>query len=269
MLCLSPGTQAQATPRRKEPSQVPWSTKVGLQRTVFHVGSGSSGYDLAHPPPPSTQVGTVIICPRSSLMERLQCDLKLESCGQCQRAKISCQGYRNLQDLVFRDETDAARHKVLARSGYYPAEASGCPLPMWDLDLDMSTRCREIFFSLYVAGLSRSYTSLVPLYTQAPASGHLACSVDAVSLAFTAVQFETQELMSLANKRYVVAIQNLGQALQNPKVLESDEILQSVLLLDVYEKLSNRKAHTAPSWMSHIQGAMSLVSARGSLNFSN
>ncbi|KAL6406562.1 ThiJ/PfpI family protein [Ilyonectria robusta] len=120
-----------------------------------------------------------------------------------------------------------------------------------------------------VIGFSHSYTSLVTLYTQAPATGHLACSVDAVSLAFTAVQFESQEIMSFAKKRYVAAIQNLGQALRDPKALESNEVLQSVLVLDVYEKLSNREAHTRPSWMSHVQGAMSLVAARGSLNFSN
>ncbi|KAL6406285.1 hypothetical protein AUP68_10456 [Ilyonectria robusta] len=150
---------------------------------------------------------------------KLRCDLKLESCGQCQRAKIVCHGYRNLQDLVFRDETDAAKNKVLARPGQYPAEASGFLLPMWGINLDMDTRCRETFFSLYVTGFSRSCTSLVPLYTQAPVIGHLACSVDAVSLAFMAVQFESQEVMSLANTRYVEAIQNLGQALRDLKAL--------------------------------------------------
>ncbi|UPL03465.1 hypothetical protein LCI18_014399 [Fusarium solani-melongenae] len=200
---------------------------------------------------------------------KLRCDLKLESCGQCQRAKILCRGYRNPQDLVFRDETDAAKRKVLARLGYYPAEASGFPLPMWDLNLDMEARCREIFFSQYVTGLSRSCASLVPLCNQAPAIGHLACCVSAVSLAFTAVQFESQEVMSLANKRYVVAIQNLGHALRDPKALESDETLQAVLLLDLYEKMSSHEAHIPPSWMSHLQGAMSLVAARGILNFSS
>lgn len=202
-------------------------------------------------------------------MEKLQCDLKPESCGQCQRARIVCQGYRNPQDLAFRDETDAAKRKVLARSGYCTAEASTFSLPIWDLNLDMETRCREIFFSQYVTGLSQSCAPLIPLYNQAPAIGHLACSVSAASLAFTAVQFESQEVMSLANKRYLAAIQNLGQALRDPKALESDETLQAVLLLDLYEKFSSRQAHIPPSWMSHIQGAMSLVAARGTLNFSS
>ncbi|KAH6866237.1 hypothetical protein B0T10DRAFT_573741 [Thelonectria olida] len=200
---------------------------------------------------------------------KLQCDLKRESCGQCHRAKILCHGYRNLQDLAFRDETHVAKHKVLTRLGRNPPEATGLSMPISHLNVNMGTRCREAFFLLYVTGFSRSCTSLVPLYTQAPANGYLACSVDAVSLAFTAVQTESQQVMRLANKRYVAAIQGLGKALRDPKVLESDETLQSVLLLDAYEKLSSREVHTPPSWMSHIQGAISLVEARGTVNFSN
>lgn len=180
-----------------------------------------------------------------------------------------CRGYRNPLDLAFRDETDAAKRKVLARLGYYPVEAYGFPLPMWDLNLDMETRCREIFFSQYVTGLSQSYAPLIPLYNQAPAIGHLACSVGAASLAFTTIQFESPEVMGLANKRYLAAIQNLGQALRDPKALESDETLQAILLLDLYKKFSSREAHLPPSWMSHIQGAMSLVAARGPSNFSS
>ncbi|KAJ5202202.1 hypothetical protein N7449_004281 [Penicillium cf. viridicatum] len=133
----------------------------------------------------------------------------------------------------------------------------------------MEARCRATFFSLFVSGLSHSCTSLVPLYTQASAIGHLATSVDAASLAFTAMQFESHRIMDLANQRYVVAIQNLNDALRDPKALERDETLQSVLLLDTYEKLTNRQCQTTPSWMSHVQGAVSLVAARGALNFSS
>ncbi|KAH7230322.1 hypothetical protein B0J15DRAFT_575618 [Fusarium solani] len=173
-------------------------------------------------------------CPK----RKLRCDLKARTCGQCQRAGLECHGYRKPQDLVFRDQTDVARHKVLAHVG----------VPILNLDID--TRCRDTFFALYVTGISRSCTSLVPLYTKAPATGHLACSVDAVSLAFAGVQFESQEAMSLASKRYVTAIQNLGQALRHPRALKSDQTLQSMLLLDLYEKICGRDRQQPRSWMS-------------------
>ncbi|EEU36904.1 uncharacterized protein NECHADRAFT_42175 [Fusarium vanettenii 77-13-4] len=188
---------------------------------------------------------------------KLRCDLKAGTCGQCQRAGLECHGYRNPQDLVFRDQTDVARHKVLARVG----------VPV--LNLDMDTRCRDTFFALYVTGISRSCTSLVPLYINAPATGHLACSVDAVSLAFAGVQFESQEAMSLASKRYVTALQNLGQALRHPRALRSDQTLQSVLLLDLYEKICGQDTQQPRSWISHIQGAMSLIEARGNFDLSS
>ncbi|KAM5357702.1 hypothetical protein ACJZ2D_016003 [Fusarium nematophilum] len=188
---------------------------------------------------------------------RVVCDLKAGTCGQCRRAGLECHGYRNPQDLVFRDQTDGARHKVLARIG----------VPV--LNLDMDTRCRDTFFALYVTGISRSCTSLVPLYTKGRATGHLACSVDAVSLAFAGVQFDSQEATNLANKRYVTAIQNLGQALRDPRALKSDQTLQSVLLLDLYEKICGRDTKQPPSWMSHIQGAISLIEARGDFDLSS
>ncbi|KAI8717060.1 Zn(2)-C6 fungal-type domain-containing protein [Fusarium sp. LHS14.1] len=188
---------------------------------------------------------------------KLRCDLKAGTCGQCQRARLECHGYRNPQDLVFRDQTDVARHKVLARVG----------VPV--LNLDMDTRCRDTFFALYVTGISRSCTSLVPLYMKAPATGHLACSVDAVSLAFAGVQFESQEAMSLASKRYVTALQSLGQALRHPKALRSNQTLQSVLLLDLYEKICGQDPQQPRSWISHIQGAMCLIEARGNFDLSN
>lgn len=82
-------------------------------------------------------------------------------------------------------------------------------------------------------------------------------------------QINNPRLVHLANENYVVAIQRLGLALRNPAVAASDETFQSVLLLDLYEKMANRDPQSSASWMSHIQGAMSLVKARGNKNFSS
>ncbi|UPK89445.1 hypothetical protein LCI18_000380 [Fusarium solani-melongenae] len=73
---------------------------------------------------------------------KLRCDLKAGTCGQCRRAGLECHGYRNPQDLVFRDQTEVARHKVLVRVG----------VPV--LNLDMDTRCRDAFFGYRVDHLN-------------------------------------------------------------------------------------------------------------------
>ncbi|KAF5535257.1 hypothetical protein FPHYL_13230 [Fusarium phyllophilum] len=169
-----------------------------------------------------------------------KCDLKPECCGQCRRANILCHGYRGAKDLAFRDQTRVARQKVVARQGY-AYQLITWPSPVLDLNLDVETRCRDTFFLLYVTGLSRSFSPLPPLYHQATISQHLAYSVHAVSLAFSAVQFDNRELISTALNGYSATIGNLRHSLCDLDVLIGDEILQSILLLDLFEKL------TAPS----------------------
>lgn len=197
-----------------------------------------------------------------------KCDLKPESCGQCRRANISCHGYRNVKDLAFRDQTRVARQKVVARQGY-AYQLITFPSPMLDLSLDVEARCRDTFFLLYVTGLSRSCSSLPPLYNQATISNHLAYSVNAVSLVFSAVQFDSRELISTAFNRYSAAIGNLRHSLCEPNVFIGDEILQSILLLDLFEKLAAPSLGMPGPSMTHIRGAMSIIESRGKLNFAS
>ena len=98
---------------------------------------------------------------------------------------------------------------------------------------------------------------------------HLSASVDAVSLAFMSFQFNSEALVRLAREKYVIAIQKLWLALRNPQLLTTDITLQAVLVLDLYEKMVNRNPQKPESWMSHVQGAMSLVTVRGNSIFSN
>jgi hypothetical protein len=98
---------------------------------------------------------------------------------------------------------------------------------------------------------------------------HLSYSVDAVSLAFSAIQFDSRELAGFAAKKYLAAVKSLGLSLREPNAVISDEILQSILLLDLYEKLMGPSLNMPGSWMTHIQGAMSMIESRGLLNVSN
>ncbi|KAH9204566.1 hypothetical protein DL95DRAFT_376876 [Leptodontidium sp. 2 PMI_412] len=196
---------------------------------------------------------------------KLRCDLQAQVCGQCQRARILCHGYRKIEDMVFHDETTSTEQKVLARRSLaLPSKPAVGPPLSWD------TSFREAFFCLYLARFSQSHTSIAPLYSRASVAGPLVSSVDAISLAFAAFQFNSQKLRSLANKTYLNAIQTLSQALCNPKISTSDETLQAVLLLDLCEKFANcHLQNSNPPWMIHIKGAMSLVEARGNRNFSS
>lgn len=156
-----------------------------------------------------------------------------------------CYGYRQDNELVIYDETGKTARKVLARHHQphppHSPQLGNSPQLAWDV------RARHTFFSLYVERLSQNCTHLGSLYARASTIGQLASSVDALSLALVAFQFESLELMRLANSRYVGAIRGVGQALRNVQTAVSDETLQSVMLLDLYEKITNRNSRNSYS----------------------
>ncbi|KAH8688501.1 hypothetical protein BGZ61DRAFT_421747 [Ilyonectria robusta] len=188
---------------------------------------------------------------------KLRCDLLVEGCGQCRRARIKCHGYRDRQSLLFRDETRSTQQKVLARQAAAQAVTqSSAPQGMefgWDV------RARYLFVSTYVLGFSHSLGSVAPLCNKASAASHLSASLEATSLAFMANQLHAPDLMQLANASYYKAIQKLGQALAGLSASGVEEALQSVLLLDQYEKIVHRSPQSSSSWMSHIYGGLSLI----------
>ncbi|KAK9234281.1 hypothetical protein V1525DRAFT_413562 [Lipomyces kononenkoae] len=191
---------------------------------------------------------------------KLRCDLRPSGCGQCQRAGLSCFGYRSSQDLIIRDESQNVRRKVLAATGLPDLG------PNTSVYIALDVRARHAFFAFYVFGFSRSYDVLASLYEQASPDGHLWASVDAVSLAFLAQQHGSSKLARLANQVYVTAIQRVNQALKDSSLAVTDPVLQSVLLLDLYEKMVTRSPQSIVSWMGHVNGGVALVTLRGRRN---
>ncbi|KAH6892573.1 hypothetical protein B0T10DRAFT_511243 [Thelonectria olida] len=181
---------------------------------------------------------------------KLRCDLRPDGCGQCLRARLRCYGYRDPQDLVFRDETRSTKQKVVARQSH--------PTTM---ELGWNIRARYAFFSVYVLGFSHSLGPVAPFYNRASSLDHLSASIEATSLAFVAIQLHAPALKHLASISYVTAIQRLGKALSELSNSGEEEALQSILLLDMYEKMVNPNPRGS-SWMSHALGGMSLLAPR-------
>ncbi|UKZ73161.1 hypothetical protein TrVFT333_000802 [Trichoderma virens FT-333] len=183
------------------------------------------------------------------------CDLHPEACGQCRRARLQCHGYRDLRDLAFRDETISTEQKVVARRTLtqepYPAS----------MDLGWNIRARYTFFSSYVFGFAQSLGPLIRFNSNSSTHDHISASLEAVSLAFTAVQLHNPVLLNIAREAYVTAIQRLSHTIDVLSSSVVEETLQSILLLDMYEKMVNPYHQDKPSWMSHAQGGMSLLNS--------
>jgi hypothetical protein len=171
---------------------------------------------------------------------------------------LVCHGFRDLQELAFRDETLATRQKVVARqiSGYVPE--------LHTLHIGTLDRARQAFFCLYIGGLSRSHDTLVGLSASPHPIEALSASIDAVSLGFLSNELNSQAVSTLARKHYIAAVRQLAHNLRTPQVLARDDTLQAVLLLDLYEKMSSPNGWATAAWSSHILGLTSLIEVRGS-----
>ncbi|KAH8131661.1 hypothetical protein LI328DRAFT_11658 [Trichoderma asperelloides] len=205
---------------------------------------------------------------------KLKCDLRKDGCGQCLRANISCFGYRDTNELIFRDQTRSVQRKMLASKATTVSLQLGTlnhvilpnanrlysqPQPAWNV------RARHDFFAHYVYGLSSSYDILPALYEKAKLGDHLSLSVDAASLAFFASNHPTPstELLRLAAENYMLALRQINKALSTRELASADSTLQSVLLLDLYEKIMGRDLISEQSWLAHLNGALALIKARG------
>ncbi|KAJ4159360.1 uncharacterized protein LMH87_008265 [Akanthomyces muscarius] len=204
---------------------------------------------------------------------KLRCDLRPDGCGQCSRAGIACIGYRTQEELRFRDQTQSVKHKVQSVQrhaqpvSYRKVKLENNAL-LQTVHLGWDVFAKQDFFANFVFGLARSYDALGILYQTANPPDHLVASVDAASLAFFALRrfSPPAEIIKLATERYVAALHLVNAALADPAASLADDTLQSILLLDLYEKLVSRKLASAASRMKHINGAISLIRARGEGN---
>ncbi len=73
----------------------------------------------------------------------------------------------------------------------------------------------------------------------------------------------------MAREKYLYALPLLNTALKSPESATSDSTLLTVLLLDLFEKLTNNNPRSTDSWMSHVNGALALVNLRDLQQFRN
>ena len=164
-----------------------------------------------------------------------------------------CSGYRDTEQPRVHNETQKTKQKALSRTLGPVSRTLGTAI---------DDRARNAFFSHYVSGFSKTYDVLEPLYQRSASDRPLNASVDAVSLAFLSFQFDCMQASRLSRNKYLSALPLLNKALRTPESATSDSTLLAVLLLDLYEKITNNNPRSIGPWMSHINGALALVDMR-------
>jgi hypothetical protein len=123
-------------------------------------------------------------------------------------------------------------------------------------------RARESFFAHHVLGSSKTWDFLEPYYNATSSPDHLSYSIDAVSLAYLSHQARSDDILASARKTYGRALTLTRKALQSPESVTTDPTILTSLLLDMFEKITNTQPRYE-SWLSHLNGALTLVNMRG------
>ena len=191
---------------------------------------------------------------------RLLCDLNRDGCAQCRRAQLVCGGYKDTTALRINDETLA----VQARSGGSWAHT----LPR-TVELPIRQRAKDIFYYNYVVGKAQPLDFLQPYYDKCPSgTDNLLESIDAVSLAYLNFQKRTSSAHREAQQHYISALRLTRSALGDPDDAKKDSTILSIMLLDMYEKITNNEIdQDEEAWATHINAALALVKLRGDEQF--
>jgi len=154
-----------------------------------------------------------------------------------------------LKKIRIRNETVAVRRKVAS-------------LPP-SLNQPVDLRARDSFFAHHVLGNSKTWDFLEPYYDSSNTPDHLSYSIDAVSLAYLSHQANSDAVLASARQKYGMALTLTRKALQSSQCAAEDTILLTSLLLDMFEKITNTHPRNMGSWVSHLNGALTLVQMRG------
>jgi hypothetical protein len=131
------------------------------------------------------------------------------------------------------------------------------------LDLSLCHQAKKIFYQNYVVGETKGYGLMRQYCSPAVKDEHLIKSIDAVSLAYLNYQKHSESAQAEARLRCVDSLKLTSKALQSLEPAMKDSTMLSILLLDLYEKITSKEPQYDSAWAAHIKGALSLVQLRG------
>jgi hypothetical protein len=135
------------------------------------------------------------------------------------------------------------------------------------LEIPMSSQAKDLFYYNYVVGTLKPFDFLQMFYSPTSKDDHLTTSMDAVALAYLNYQRHVPNAQSEARQQYVAALRLMNKAIQDPELAKKDSTMLAILLLDLYEKITNTEPHYGGAWAAHLQGALTLVKMRGEKQF--
>lgn len=173
---------------------------------------------------------------------------------------MKCPGPRDPNELVFRDQSQEVGRKAAARSSKSITTRIISPTVL--------EQAKTLFFARYVDGNSTTYDYISSLVSKTKGRTCLSDAIDATRLAYFSTQNSSPEILRQAREKYVLALRLVSTSIESRDLASKDTTLVSVLLLDLFEKLT-RTYRSSESWTKHMNGAIELVKLRGKAQFQN
>ncbi|OXV08518.1 hypothetical protein Egran_03714 [Elaphomyces granulatus] len=203
-------------------------------------------------------------------IRRLKCDRVRPFCTQCRNTSRVC-AYRNTLDLLFQHENNTVIQKYASKEN--TPEPKFSTKPQWPVDCGQSLSSNSQFLThapeksainffllAYVEGM---YLDYVPaLYRAGSCPLSLVATLEAVALACLANEKCQPGLLSLARRKYGIALRATNEALQSVATAITDETLASVMLLAYFGAVSSDPSEARDSWSKHVNGALAIAALR-------
>ncbi|KAK3647914.1 hypothetical protein LTR22_013527 [Elasticomyces elasticus] len=167
-------------------------------------------------------------------------------------------GYRDMNDLMFRDQTSSVTRKAGARSNTgtssNSSEAGGSLLSRQP-SLSTETVASAFFFDHFV---TNTHLSFLEGFTP---DDFLLKPIIAIGLAAIANRENDTNGQEVARRYYVEALAGTNAALRHPTKVREDNTIMAVALLSCFERLNWDSS--ASSWEHHVAGATQVLQLRG------
>ncbi|KAK4175490.1 hypothetical protein QBC36DRAFT_189790 [Triangularia setosa] len=219
---------------------------------------------------------------------KIKCDQRKPECTRCHKSGLPCPGYRDLNEVIFRDESSRiirishkgeVKEKVsVLPGGDASAARSLSPSATNSLPATLSTPADEVganfFFAKYVFHQDPFSTSSGYQDWLATAYRHndrrcapLRAAIEAAGLAGLSNINPSLQLSIRSKQQYRDALTAVKEALSNRSQAADDATLMAVILLGLYEMINFDTWDRYHNWTTHIQGATALLDLRGQEQF--
>lgn len=178
-----------------------------------------------------------------------RCDQGLPWCERCVRLGKTCGGYRDLSELMFKDES-ANINRRLSYVGPGPSRQRASS--------DGVDLAQTFFYTQFVTD------SHLAFLKEAPYDDFLSAPVLACSFSVHANRrSKSNQEHELARRCYVDAVSATNRALRNPQRVKEDNTLLAIFLLGLYEQINADDYHPNKFWAHHVRGMTMLLQLRG------